>query len=284
MQDNDLDEARKRQTFYQSLVMEGKAMADIDMHKLQSILPYSIAFTSYTFSPSYASMLERLSAKDTRKQRFADVVVMLCTLGASIFAVKALLAIAFLSAEDALGQLVTLLVSSLFIFLFGNAYIGRRYAEHARNKIYTDPTFYRKAMDIPGAVRLFWILRDSTVPESYTLKDFPRISGHIQNEDAQFILTDSTTLREALRADPTVVALFKEASAKGYIFTTVTFDDTAREQYDTFASDDTIFEQDVTDLFTADMHFFDIMHQKYLSSFAITTGTGKERRTLTFQP
>jgi hypothetical protein len=284
MLDNDLDEARKRQTFYQSLVMEGKAMADINMHKLQSILPYSTAFSAYTFSPSYTSMLERLTARDTRRQRFGDAVVFVFTLVALVFAGKSLLALFLWHTGNVLGECITILISTLVLFLFGNAYIGRRYAEHARNKIYTDPTFFRKAMDIPGAVRVFWILRESNVPNSYTLKDFPRISGHIQNEDAQFYLRSSDTVRAALRADADVVALFKEASVKGYIFTTVTYNDAARAQYDTFASDSNTFEQDVMDLFTADMHFFDIMHTKYLDSFTITTGTGKEQRTLIFTP
>lgn len=283
MQDNDLDEARKRQTFYQSLVMEGKAMADIRMQALRKILPYSAAFERYTQSTSYTSMLARLNAKDTRGQRRADMIltalslIALVCMGGSLFSLQQN---GFTSFKN---ELIAFALSSLFLFLFCYGLFERRYAAYARYKIYTDPTFYRKAMDAAGAVRLFWILQQSEVPNTYELKDFPRISGHIQNEDVHFFLTSLTALREAFRTDTEVIALFKEASIKGYIFTTVTYDEAARALYDTLISNDIIFEQDVADLFTADMHFFDIMHKKYLNFFAITTGTGKERRTLVFQ-
>ncbi len=284
MEDNDLEEARKRQTFYQSLVMEGKAMADIKAHRLQKILPFSVAFHKYNFSPLYASMSLRLRANDARTLRRADIVIVILFSLSFICTLLSFYALLIHGLENFYGKMLMALLSSLFSFMFGYGLLLRRYDEHARYKIYTDPTFFRDAMDIPGAVRIFWVLQQSEVPDVYTLSDFPRISGHIQNENAIFSLTDSAELRTLLQADSEVMQLFRHASIKGYIFSTVTLEESARAAYNPFTADLVTFERDITDLFTADMHFFDIMHKRYLHTFLISTGTGKQIRTITFVP
>lgn len=282
MKDNDLDEARERQTFYQSLVMEGKAMADIRSHYLRKILPLSVALKPYAFNTSYASMRMRLRAKDTRGQHRADVIMVLFAVVALFFATIPLYTLFVYQVNDFSEQAVTFSIAILFLIIFAYGLLDRRYAEHARYKIYTDPSFFRKAMDIPGAVRLFWILQESVVPDTYTLRDFPRISGHIQNEDVAFTIIKLDTLKKALRDNSEVLAIFKEASEKGYIFSTVTFDIEQRRSYDIFSVEDEIFMQDITDLFTADMHFFDIMHSTYIDTFVITKGAGKHQQILKF--
>ena len=282
MQDNDLDEARKRHTFYQSLIMEGKAMADIHILKLKKILPYSIAIHKYSFSPSYTSMLQRLRVKDARKQYQVDGIMIAVAFVAVCFFAFSVYSIFMIGIAQIYDELFTILFSLLILCLFLYGLFERRYAEHARYMIYTDPAFYRNAMDLEGAVRIFWILQETEVPKNYTLQDFPRISGHIQNEDVVFTITDPQKLRALLKVDTDIARLFAEASVKGYIFSTVTFSDELRAQHDFFLSNDTIFAQDVSDLFTADMHFFDLMHTKYLDTFTITTGSGKQQRRVLF--
>lgn len=282
MEDNDLDEARKRQTFYQSLVMEGKVMADIRMYNLRKVLPFSIAYKPYAFNPTYASMRMRLQAKDTRGQYRADMIMIFFAAIALLFILVPIYTVFVYKVNNLHDNAVTFLIALLFLLLFTYGLFERRYAEHARYKIFTDPTFYRKAMDAEGAVRLFWVLQESVVPDTYTLRDFPRISGHIQNEDVNFVITKVTVLKTAFAANPNILSLFKEASEKGYIFSTVTFDAAQRSGYDFLSTEDHIFQQDVTDLFTADMHFFDMMHSLYLDTFAITKGTGKQQQVLTF--
>ncbi|MFM2414623.1 MAG: hypothetical protein RI911_316, partial [Candidatus Parcubacteria bacterium] len=225
MQDNDLDDARTRQARYQSLVMEGKIMADISETSSRIFAPYSIICNRIPKSSSYYLMQRRLNAKEIATRRVVDFFIGFFMAGSFIVISSILWKTYSVSYMYLLDNLGPLFIAFVFICIITYGYFQRRYGDYVRYKLYTDTAFFTKAMQTPGAIRLFWTAQDIQLPEKYTLEYFPLISGKIQDESINFILLSPSTLRDLLRKDEEVITQFKEASIKGYLFSTTTFNE-----------------------------------------------------------
>lgn len=281
--DNELDVARHHQGTYKSLVMEGKIMADIEMRPTFAIAPLSIAFKRLKATSAYKAMVQRTVEAHIQGHALID-----CILGTVVLACLAYITFAAYSATQAEADIFSLVINSalagFFCTLIIWGYLQRRYADHIRYMLFSDPAFFEKAMGTTGSVRLFWIVSNQVAPREYTSKDFSVISGLIQNEYVDFHLNSTAVMRTVLKSDPQVVQQFKNASNTGYLFSSAAMDTSEREAYDPFSDgNDVEFEHNVMDLFTSSEDFFTQMHNRYRDSFMLTTGAGKSKRSIIYK-
>ncbi len=281
--DNELDVARHHQATYKSLVMEGKIMADIEMRPTFAIAPLSIAFRRLKATSDYTAMVRRTVEAHIQGHLLID-----CILGTVVIVCIAYIAFATYSITQAHANIFSFVINSalagFFCTLIIWGYLQRRYADHIRYMLFSDPAFFEKAMETTGSVRLFWIVSEQVAPREYTSKDFSVMSGLIQNEYVDFHLNSTSAMRTALKSDPQVVQQFKTASNTGYLFSSAAMDTNEREAYDPFSEgNDLEFEHNVMDLFTSNEDFFTRMHDRYRDSFMLTTGAGKSKRSIMYR-
>lgn len=282
--DSQLDDARKNHSKYRYLVETGELMADIDYTYARSCAPLRSAFLYRERNPSYEAIVQKLYVRTRTAHRIADAVVGLIVVGSLIILTTVMYEIYNSGFQNPLDTILRTCVSLFFLAFCGWGYMQRRYSDAFRSRLYTDSVFFEKAIATDGAVRLFWILREpAETPVSYTVRDYRRITEHIQNEELDISIHDTARLRTSMMQDSVVTTLFSNASIAGNLFASSILDESSRASYDFYSpGNDTVFLQNFTDVFCTNEEFFAYVHTHFKEYFSLVPTSGGGMSKLSF--
>ncbi len=269
--DGELNRAREHHNVYTLLVSDEKIMADVDYTHAKAFAPISAVLTTRITLPDYVLLSQRLYRRNRTAHRVTDAVVAFVFTG-SVFVLGTTLYSAISARSvNVLDSSLMVTLSLFFIIILAWGAIQRRYSDIVRYKLFVDETFFKTAMETPGAIRLFWIMRDAdTIPKSYTIKDFSLIASLIQDESADIVVENTSKLRSALGSDREGLRLLAEGSLLGHVFASADKTGSERKEYDVLSPEsDDIFLQNFMDLLCANEVFFKYAHMHHHALFSV---------------